>query len=199
MRPLLLPCPQLHPAFPGQILHFWGRYESTGDKDNPGGRAIASCEESHILLDPLNLFIPGYRSCHTMFRRAGRLVPLQSDSAKALLSAKGHSGKERMALLCMAPMEDGAAEQQPQLPSELYKTLAHRSVYKELRNKLDFKIAQSPVMAQWVTFFFHVCLLPCQSLLSAQQLSLHGLQTCQRFCTREAGGGLCLRSWRNML
>lgn len=130
-----------------------------------------------------------------MFRRAGRFVPLQSTSPKVLPSAERHFGKERSALLPVAPMEDIAAEQQPQQQtSELYKKLAQRFVYEELKIKFDFKIAQSPVTAERVTFFFHLCLLPLWDLLFAQQLSQNGLQTWQKFPRREAGRNLCLRS-----
>lgn len=99
-----------------------------------------------------------------------------------------------MALLPVAPMEDTAAEQQPQqLTSELYKKLAQRFVYEELKIKFDIKIVQSPVTSQRVTFFFHLCLLPFWDLLFAQQLSQNGLQTRQKFPPREAGRNPCLR------
>lgn len=135
-----------------------------------------------------------------MFRRAGGFVPLQSTSPKVLTSPERHFGKERWALLPVAPMEDTAAEQQPQqLTSELYKKLAQRFVYEKLKIKFDFKIAQSPVTAQRVTFFFHLCLLPLWDLLLAQQLSQNGLQTRQKSPTREAGSSLCLSTGRNIL
>lgn len=79
-------------------------------------------------------------------------------------------------------------EQQTQVISELHKKLARRFVYGELKIKFDFKIAQSPVTAQRVTFFFHLCLLP----VFAQQLSQTGLQAWQDFPTREAGKNLWL-------
>lgn len=79
-------------------------------------------------------------------------------------------------------------EQQTQGIPELHKKLARRFVYGEL--KIDFKIAQSPVTAQRVTFFFHLCLLP----IFAQQLSQTGLQAWQDFPTREAGKNLWLGS-----
>lgn len=135
-----------------------------------------------------------------MFRRAGRFFPLQSTSPKVLPSAQKHFGRERVVLLPVASMKYIAAEQQPQqLTSELYKKLAQRFVYEELKIKFDFKIAQPPVTAQRVTFLFHLCLFPLWDLLFAQQLSQNGLQTWQKFPMREAGRNLCLRSWRNML
>lgn len=81
-------------------------------------------------------------------------------------------------------------EQQTQVISELHKKLARRFVYGELKIKFDFKIAQSPVTAQRVTFFFHLCLLP----VFAQQLSQTGLQAWQDFPTTEAGKNLWLGS-----
>lgn len=115
-------------------------------------------------------------------------------------SAKRHLGKERSALLPVAPAEDTAIEQQwfqrhtsdfraTQIISELHKSLAQRFVYGQLENKFDFKIAQSPVPAQRVTFLFHLC------HPFAQQLSQ---QAWQDFPTRVAGKNLCLGSWRNM-
>lgn len=135
-----------------------------------------------------------------MFRRAGRFVPVQSTSEKVFPSSERHFRKQRLALLPVAPTEAIAMEQQPQQPaSELYKKLAQGFVYEELKIKFDFKIVQSPVTAQRVTFFFHLCLVPRWDLLFAQQCSQNGLQTWQQLPTREAGRILWLRSWRNML
>lgn len=53
-----------------------------------------------------------------------------------------------------------STQQPPQLTSELYKKLAKRFVYEELKIKSDFKIVQPPVTAWRVTFFFHLSLLP---------------------------------------
>lgn len=86
-------------------------------------------------------------------------------------------------------------EQQTRVISELHKKLAPRFVYAELKIKFDFKIAQPPVTAQRVTFFFHLCLLP----VFAQQLSQPGLQAQQDFPTRVAGKNPWLGSCRNML
>lgn len=135
-----------------------------------------------------------------MFRRARGFVPLQSTSWKVFPSAERHFGKQRSALFPMAPMEAVATEQQPQqLTSELCKKLAQGFVYEELKIKPDFKIAQSPVTAQRVTLFFHLCLVPHWDLLFAQQHSQNGLQTWQKLSMSKAGRKLWLRDLRNML
>lgn len=72
--------------------------------------------------------------------------------------------------------------------SEPHKRLAQRFVYGELKIKFDFKIAQSPVPAQRVTFFFHLCLLPALPSSFPRLACKHG----RIFPKRVAGRNLWL-------
>lgn len=74
-------------------------------------------------------------SCN--IQKSWRVYPSAKHLSKGPLECQEDLGKERSALLPVAPTEDTALEQQAQVISELHKKLAQRFVYGELKIKLN--------------------------------------------------------------
>lgn len=133
-----------------------------------------------------------------IYHQGKKALPHIQRSWKGCPSMRHHSrgilGKKTQLFSLWQPW---STQQPPQQPtSDLYKKLAQRFVYEELKVKSDFKIAQPPVTAQRVTFFSHLSLLPFGTSSFAQKPSQNGLQTGQKPPPRWEGRNPRLKNWR---
>lgn len=104
------------------------------------------------MLDPLRFIYHQIKKTSPHVQRSWKGCPSTRHHSRGIL------GRKTQLFSLWQPWS--TQQPSPQPTSDLYKKLAQRFVYEELKIKFDFKIAQPSVTAQRVTFFSHLSLLP---------------------------------------